>query len=217
MRNSLRWLPVLVAILACAYARADRLADVLAQMDKAGKTFQGMQAQLTYTKVTVVVDDHQVKNGGIRLQKDKKGEFKILINFKDPDNETVLYKNGQADVCNQNTKKKDHYDLKEHKEEMDQFLQLGFGSGSATIQKNYDITMGGDAKVNNGDTVKLELTPKKTGTGLLKVELWISQVNWLPVQQRFTQKSKDYTFIEYRNIQPGEQTNNVFELKACGK
>jgi len=223
-----RWRPAVVRAMTLAGAlaggqtllAADRLADVLAHMDAVAARFTGVTAQVSYTQVTVVVNDKSTQSGGFFLQRDKHGKnYKILIEFRQPDEENILFKNNKAQIYKPKIALIEEYDVgKEYKDLLNQYLMVGFGGSVEGMKGGYDIILGGDGKINGVNTVKLTLNPKGSAAGKSQVELWISQDNWLPVQQRSTNlTSKDYLEIVYSNVQPQDLPDKVFELHTKGK
>ncbi len=198
---------------------ADRLADVLAHMDAVAARFTGVSAQVSFTKVTVVVNDKSTQSGGFFLQRDKKGAYKVLIEFREPDEMNVLFKNNKAQIYKPKIAQIEDYDVgKEYKDLLNQYLMVGFGGRVEDMKRGYDITLGDDAKINGVNTVKLNLKAKGSPANNRQVELWISQDNWLPVQQRSTDpSSKDYLEIVYRNVQEQALKDSVFEFHYKGK
>ncbi len=201
---------LLVALLGLA------LDDVLVKMDAAALNFKGMSAQVSYTKFTEVVKDKSVESGGIFMQKSNKG-YKVLIEFREPEKKTVLFANGKGLIYREKINVQEEYSLGDKKDIIDQFFQLGFGGGGHDLTKSYAITMDGDDTAAGVPTVKLTLIPKGKLHDVTKVELWISKERWTPVQQRFTEVSKDYTEVTYRGVQEGPQPDKIFRTNANGK
>jgi outer membrane lipoprotein-sorting protein len=205
-------------LLASQVSAADRLDDVLAHMDAVAANFKGVSAQVSFTQVTVVVDDKSTQSGGFYLQRDKKGGYKILIEFREPDEKNILFKDNKAQIYKPKIAQVEEYDVgKEYKDLLNQYLMVGFGGRIDEMKRGYTITLGGDAKILGVNSVKLTLKSKDTANKR-QVELWISQDNWLPVQQRSTDLvSKDYLEIAYSNVQPGDPGDKRFDLHIKGK
>src|SRR5438876_11003513 len=61
------------------------LADVLSHMDAASAAFETMVADISYTKVTVIVNDRSTEKGVIYFKRPKgKRDFKAKIEFREP-------------------------------------------------------------------------------------------------------------------------------------
>jgi len=198
-------------------AQADKLDDILTKMDTAAAGFTGMSASISYTKVTVIVDDKDVRNGGILLEKEK-GGYKIKIEFTTPEAESLLLKGGEVQIYHPKINQMEVYEAGKDKGTIEQFFAVGFGGGGHDILKSYSVALGADEKIGNTMAVKLNLTPKTPMPGnFVKVEIWLNPVKWTPVQQRFTEKSKDYLEITYSNVLDGKQKDSEFNIKTTNK
>jgi len=205
----------LLLFLASACA-ADALEDVLKRMDDAAARFQGLTAKLTYTKVTVVVNDESKESGTIYFQKEKGGKnYRVKIDITEPDPKVVLVKDGTAKIYRSKTNLIEEYNLGKKKELMEQFLLLGFGAGGHELAKAYGVTLGGPCNLNGTACIKLDLQPKGDMTrNLKKVELWLSTETALPIQQKFTEPSNDHLTASYMQVKVGPQPDSVFNLNA---
>jgi outer membrane lipoprotein-sorting protein len=195
-------------------AQADKLDDILTKMDAAAAGFTGISASISYTKVTVIVDDKDVRNGGIHLEKEK-GEYKIKIEFTAPEAESLLLKGGDVQIYHPKIDQMEVYKAGKDKGTIEQFFAVGFGGGGHAILKSYAVALGADEKIGDTMAVKLNLTPKTQMPGnFVKVEIWLNPAKWTPVQQRFTEKSKDYLEITYSSVLDGKQPESVFNIKT---
>lgn len=208
---------IVLLALAAPLAQGDKLEDVLNQMDAAALRFKGMSASISYTKVTVIVDDKDVRNGGIHLLREK-GGYKIKIDFTSPEPESLLLKGGKVEIYHPKINEIETFEAGKNRGVIEQFFAVGFGGGGHEISKSYSVALGENEKIGDTMAVKLNLTPKAPMPGnFTKVEIWLSPTNWTPVQQRFTEKSKDYLEITYSNVLEGSQQESVFSIKTTGK
>jgi outer membrane lipoprotein-sorting protein len=186
--------------LAVAQAPALTLPTVLAAMDKAAQGFETAEADLTYTKVTLIVNDRSVEKGTIYFKKSKgKHDAKVKIDMRDPSPKIVLFADNKGQIYYPKAAQVEEYDLGKNKQAVEQFLLLGFGTPGHDLQNAYDVTLAGEEKIGDVDAVKLELRPKSQGLvhHIKKVELWLSKKTWQPVQQVFTEPSGDYLTALY--------------------
>lgn len=204
-----------------AAPQALKLEDVLAKMDAAAANFESIVAELTYTKVTVIVNDKAVEKGTFYFKRPKgKREFKTLINFREPAEKIVLFRDNKGWIYRPAIAQVEEYDVGKNKETLEQFLLLGFGTSGRDLQKAYNITLVGDAKVGSQDGVKLELLPKAAATArhIKKVELWVSKDTWQPIQQMFTEPSGDYLMAQYSSSKLNASIpDSQFKLQTRGK
>ncbi len=197
------------------------LEGVLAKMDAAAAGFETVVADITYTKVTVIVNDKSVEKGVVHFKRAKgKRDFKTYIHFRDPSEKVVLFRDNKGWIYRPAIAQVEEYDVGRNKEALEQFLLLGFGTAGRDIQKAYNITLVGDAKIGNQNAVKLELLPKSPGAArhIKKVELWLSRDNWQPIQQMFTEPTGDYLLAQYNSLKLNTGIpDSQFKLKTSGK
>jgi len=193
------------------------LADILPRMNDSANRLKTLSADLEYTKVTVLVDDKSTETGQIYYEKGKTPSLAIV--FKKPDPKTIVIRNNKADVYVPATNLIQEYDLKKHSELVESLLLLGFGTNAGELQKNYNLKLVNEEDVGEDTTVVLELTPKREDVAaqLTKVQLWISEESWLPVQQKFFEPGGDYLVTRYSSVKVNRKLpDSVFEIEAAG-
>jgi outer membrane lipoprotein-sorting protein len=84
---------------------------------------------------------------------------------------------------------------------VDQFLLVGFGSGR-DLKSSYAVKYAGEETIAGQRAHKLELIPEAASIKdkLRRVDLWISDSDAHPVQQRFLQPSGDYYLVTYSGV-----------------
>ncbi len=172
---------------------------VLRQLDAEAKNFRSLSADIEYTKVTVVVDDHSTENGQIFVRHDDK----MRIEFTQPDPRTILRDGANLYLFNPKINRVEEYDLGKNKAMVDQFLLLGFGTPGSTLKKNYAITLQDEESLDNRKVIVLELTPKddRVQKQVSKIQIWLDESTWLPAQQKFLEAgSGDYLNIRYTKV-----------------
>lgn len=175
------------------------LDSVLKQLDHEAKAFQSLTANIDRTKVTVVVDDHSTESGMIYVRRDDK----MRIEFKQPDERTILRTGNNIFLYNPKIKRVEEYDLGKRRSLVDQFLLLGFGTPGSELTKGYLVTFLGEEEMDKRPVVKLELTPKseEVRNQVSKIHIWIDEATWLPAQQQFFETgSGDYLLIRYTAV-----------------
>jgi len=172
---------------------------VLKQLDASAKEFRSLAADLERTKVTVVVNDRSTETGQILVRRDDK----MRIDLTQPDRRTILRDGNALYVYNPKIKRVEQYDLSKHRELVDQFLLLGFGTSGADLKKSYLVTLLGEDMLDKQKVILLELTPKseEVRKQVSKIHLWIDESTWLPAQQKFFETgSGDYFIIRYTSV-----------------
>lgn len=168
-------------------------------MDAQAATFQSLTADLERTKVTVVVNDKSTESGMILVRRDDK----MRIDVTQPDPRTILRDGDKFYIYNPKIHRVEEYNLGKKKSIVDQFVLLGFGTSGTSLRESYAITLQGEETLDNRKVLRLELLPKSDDVRkeLSKIDLWLDESTWLPVQQQFFETgSGDYFIIRYRNI-----------------
>ena len=175
------------------------LDNLLKQMDTQAADFHSLTADLERTKVTVVVNDKSTESGKIVVRSDDK----MRIELTQPDERTILRDGDNFYIYNPKIRRVEEYNLGKKKSLVDQFLLLGFGTSGSSLKESYTLTLQGEETLDNRKVLRLELLPKtdEVRKQLSKIQLWLDESTWLPVQQQFFETgSGDYFIIRYRNI-----------------
>lgn len=175
------------------------LENVLKQMDTQAADFKSLTADMERTKVTVVVNDKSTESGHISVRRDDK----MLIEVAQPDARTILRNGDIFYIYNPKIHRVEEYNIGKKKSLVDQFLLLGFGTSGSSLKESYTISVQGEETLDGHKVVRLELLPKTDDVRkqLSKIQLWLDESTWLPLQQQFFETgSGDYFIIHYRNM-----------------
>jgi len=192
------------ALLGLATAWADGLQDAFAHMDRAAQTFKAMTSRLQETTYTALAKDTSVQSGEIKLKREKNGDVHTLINFTEPQPETVSFDGKEARIYYPKTKTVNVYDVSSKKDILEQVMVLGFGATSSAVKADYDVVDIGPENIDGKPTQHLKLTPKskEMQQRFRWAELWISDALGVPLQQKFiTANTGDYTQFTYSGLQ----------------
>lgn len=195
---------------------APDFAEILARMNDSAKHLKTLTTNLEYTTVTVLVDDKSTQYGQLLYRKDKKPE--ILIKFEKPDLKVILFKKSKAEIYIPKINEIQEYDLEARSELVQQFLLLGFGTEVSELQKSYSLKLAGEEDIQGETAAVLDLTPlrKDIAGQLTKVQLWISEESWLPMQQKFLQPGGDYLLAHYTGTKVNRNLpSSTFEIDAA--
>jgi outer membrane lipoprotein-sorting protein len=172
---------------------------VLTQLDRTAGDFHSLAADLEHTKVTVVVDDKSTETGQIFVRRDDK----MRIDITKPDLRTILRNGGTLFVYTPKINRVEEYDLGKRKTLVDQYVLLGFGSKGSELKKSYLVTLRGEETLDGRKMLLLELIPKsdEVRDQISKIQMWIDESAWFPVQQKFFETgSGDYFIFHYTNV-----------------
>ncbi|HTT32622.1 MAG TPA: outer membrane lipoprotein-sorting protein [Methylomirabilota bacterium] len=198
---------VIVALLAGALALSTQSAQtssgwkiegVLGMMDKSAQDFHTLTADIEHIKYTAVVKDTSTETGHIFVRKDDK----MRIEFVNPDPRTILRLGESLFLFNPKINRVEEYDLGKNKALVDQYVRLGFGTRADDLRKSYLVSVMGEEELDHKKAVVLELTPKseQVRNQILKIQMWVDEASWLPIQQKFFEAgSGDYFLFHYTN------------------
>ncbi len=174
------------------------LDGVLGMMDKSAQDFHTLTADIEHIKYTAVVKDTSAETGHIFVRRDEKMRIEILK----PDSRTILRTGDSLFVYNPKINRVEEFDLGKNRSMVDQYVLLGFGTKSDNIKKSYLVSVIGEEEIDHKKTVVLELTPKsdQIRNQIIKIQMWIDEASWLPIQQKFFEAgSGDYFLFHYIN------------------
>jgi len=172
---------------------------VLAIMDKSARDFHTLTADIEHIKYTDVVKDTSTEIGKLMVRRDEK----MRIEFFQPDRRTILRTGDSLFVFTPKINRVEEYDLGKNRDLVDQYVLLGFGTKSDNVRKSYDVNVIGETELDNKKTVQIELIPKsdQMRKQIAKIQMWIDESSWLPIQQKFFESgSGDYLIFHYTDV-----------------
>jgi len=176
------------------------LESVLERMDAGARDFRTLTASVEHIKYTDVVKDISSESGQMWLQ--KKDE-KMRIEFAKPDPRTILRSGNSLAIYNPKINRVEEYDLGKDRALVDQYVRLGFGTRSEDLKKSFTVAFSGEHELDGKRALLLELTPKteQVRAQISKIEMWVDESAWLPLQQKFFEAgSADYFIFRYSDI-----------------
>lgn len=174
------------------------LETVLDSLNREAKDFRSVTADVERTKVTVVVNVKSTEKGTLWVRGDK-----MRLELKVPDPRTVLRTGDTIFVYTPGLKQVEEYNLGKHRELVNEFLLLGFGSSGHDLERGFLLTLAGEPVLDRQKTALLELTPKSgdARNQISRIRLWLDESSWLPVQQEFFETgTDDYFIVRYTNV-----------------
>jgi outer membrane lipoprotein-sorting protein len=201
------------AFVACALHASQNSArwttdSALTRMDKSAADFRSLTADIEQNKYTDVVKDTSTETGQIFVRRDQK----MRIELVKPDPKTILRTGDSLFIYTPKIKRVEEYNLGKHRAIIDQYMRLGFGTKSQDLRKSYDINLVGEEEVDHRKTLLLELVPKseEVRMQITKIQMWVDESSWLPIQQKFFEASGgDYFLVRYSNIVKNVKINDA--------
>jgi outer membrane lipoprotein-sorting protein len=175
------------------------LDNVLSMMEHSAQDFRTLSADVEHVKYNDVVKDTSVEAGHIYVRRDQK----MRIDIAKPDPRTILRTGDALFVYTPKINRVEEYDLGKNRQLVDQYVLLGFGGKIENLRKNYDIVAKNEEELDQKKTVVLELAPKSPDVRkqISKIQMWIDESSWLPLQQKFFEAgSGDYFLFHYANL-----------------
>jgi outer membrane lipoprotein-sorting protein len=174
--------------------------SALDMMDSGARDFRTLTATLEHIKYTEVVKDTSTESGQMWLQ--KKDE-KMRIEFAKPDQRTILRSGDSLAIYNPKINRVEEYDLGKNRALVDQYVRLGFGTRSEDLRKSFNVAFVAEQDLDGRKTLLLELTPRteQVRSQISKIQMWIDESSWLPLQQKFLEAgSGDYFIFHYSDV-----------------
>jgi outer membrane lipoprotein-sorting protein len=213
-------LPVLAIGSTAAAAPDTGLDNILTKMDETASKFRNAQANFTWTTYNSVVNAESGKQTGKIYFRRVGNETEMSAEIDPPDAQKIIFSKGKIQIYKSRMGTVDVYDAGAHREEFEAFLVLGFGSSGEDMRKSFDVSYGGEEKIDGIDAAKLDLVPKseKIKQHFPQIVLWIDPKMGVSVQQKLVELSGDYRLAKYSSIQLNQKIpDKVFKLKTSGK
>ena len=172
---------------------------VLSMMDRSAEDFKSLTAAIEHIKYTAVVKDTSTESGEIFVRKDSK----MRIDFQSPDPRTILRNGDSLYIYTPKINRVEEYNIGKNRAMADQYLALGFGTRVDNLKKNYAISLTGEEELEGHKAAMIELVPKSGDVKqqISKIEMWVDESSWLPVQQKFYETgSGDYFMSRYSKV-----------------
>jgi outer membrane lipoprotein-sorting protein len=181
---------------------------VLGMMDKSARDFHTLSADIEHIKYTAVVKDTSTETGRIFVRHDEK----MRIEIAKPDPRTILRSGDTLFVYSPKINRVEEYNLGKNRSMVDQYVRLGFGTKSDDVKKSYLVALDGEEDLDHKKAIILELTPKsdQIRTQITKIQMWIDEASWLPIQQKFFEAgSGDYILFHYTSVMKNLKIDEV--------
>ncbi len=188
-------------------------------MDQTAADFHSAQADFVWTTYnSVAQSDVGTDKGRIYFRRaGKQTEMAADLHF--PSAKQITFTDGKVKVYTPGTNEIQVYDTSAHREEVEAFLVLGFGSSGSDLKKTFLVSYAGQEKIGDAQTDKLELVPTAASVKqqFPKIDLWIDPQRGVSLRQQLFEQDGDYRTADYSNIKlnvklPGD----AFKLKAPG-
>jgi outer membrane lipoprotein-sorting protein len=174
------------------------LQKVLALLDKTSASFKSVQSNFTWDQYQSVVEEHDIQSGDVYFRRSG-ANTEVAADIQQPDHKKLLYTGGAVKLYSYKTRETTTQDAAKHRQEVEDFLALGFGGSGRDLAAHFDLRYLGAENLDGRDTYKLELTPKSPQVkNMFKlITLWIDQQTGMSLQQKALQGASDYRLAKY--------------------
>jgi outer membrane lipoprotein-sorting protein len=195
------------------------LESVLTQMDSAAAQFRTAQADFVWDQYQKVVNETDTQKGKVYYRRTGKGETQMAANIQSPEQKYLVFADGKVRLYQPKIEQVNEYDAGKNREQFQSFLVLGFGGRGHDLQKQFDVTFGGNEDIDGVKTAKLELSPKAANVKNMfnQIVIWIDPARGISLRQQFFEPSGDYRLAHYTNIKLNTKVpDDVFKLHTSG-
>jgi len=197
-----------VSLLVGEPARAERLDEVLAEMNKAGKRLKTMTADFVQTDHDFLLKDQEETRGKLYLAV----PGRIRWEHAPPREKVLVVKDDLVRVYNPAAHQVHEFRRGKGAKSGGADLLIGFGAGNEKIRENYDVSL-----VEETDsTASIALVPKPNSQASLftKIELTLDKKSWSPMRSVFHSPNRNRADIQFGNVVlNGDLPSGIFELK----
>jgi len=195
------------------------LEGVLTQMDSAAAAFRTAEADFIWDQYQRVVNETDTQKGKVYYRRTGKGDTQMSANIQSPEQKYLVFADGRVRIYQPKIEQVNEYDAGKNRDQFQSFLVLGFGGRGHDLQKQFDVTYGGNEDVDGVKTAKLELSPKAPNVKNMfnQIVIWIDPARGISLKQQFFELSGDYRIAHYTNIKLNSKVaDDVFKLHTSG-
>ncbi|HEY2932476.1 MAG TPA: outer-membrane lipoprotein carrier protein LolA [Acidobacteriota bacterium] len=190
--------------------------EVLSKMEAANRNVTNFSAGITQQKWTAILKEFdRPESGKLWYRRDKDGQAYLRKEISKPETNVLVINKGDVIFYEPRIKQARKYQLGKNKDKAE-FLVLGFGSTSRSLNETYNIKLLGEEKIDAKKTHMLELRPKseKAAAYFPQIVLWVAEESWVPIQQKLVEPNGDYLLIKFTDLKlnPGVDKDK-FKLK----
>lgn len=205
-------------IAACALLLApsvycETLAEILTRMDKSAAAFRSVSATMKRIDYTAVLKDTSEERGAMRLRRNGK-QVQGVVDITVPEAKAYGFKDKQALIYFPKINTVQIYDMGKLKDQVNEYLTLGFGSSGKDLSKTYTISVSGADTIDGVKTTRLDLKPKVPSELIQRMEMWVPEGASYSIQQKVHLKGGDYKLLQYSEVKINPNLpDQQFELK----
>jgi outer membrane lipoprotein-sorting protein len=188
-----------------AQAGSARLAEVLAQMNTASRSFVDARADFRWDYYERVVKDTSTQQGAIYFER-KGGGMTMGAVVEDPQSKAkakvIDYEGGVLQMFDPGVDQITVLHAGANQAQYESFLTLGFGGSGSDLERAWKIADLGPETIDGVKTEKLDLTAKdaQASSMFTHITIWVDPARAVSLKQVFYAPSGDVRTAYYSNI-----------------
>ncbi len=195
-------------LLVAAPVDAERLDEILAEMQKAGDELKTLSADFEQKDYDAILEDQEVSIGKLHLEMPGRVRWEHL----EPAPKVLVVNDKLVRLYNPTAGQVQEFEQKQASGSGGFNLLIGFGSSNDEIAKNYDASL----LEETSTSVVLKLVPKPDSPASIfaAIELTVDKTTWTPIRSVFHEFNRDHTDIDFKNVVVnGKLPGHIFELE----
>ena len=198
---------LLALSLVTAPVDAERLDEILAEMQKAGDELKTLSADFEQTDYDAILEDRELSTGKLYLEIPGRVRWEHV----EPAPKVLVVKDGLVRLYNPTAGQVQEFEQKQGSGSGGFNLLVGFGTSNDEIAKNYDASL--LEETSTSVVLKLVPTPDSPASIFAAIELTVDKTTWTPIRSVFHEMNRDHTNIDFENVVVnGKLPDHIFEL-----
>lgn len=185
-----------------ATAGGQLLTGVLAKMQAAHRNLRSMRTGMAQVRHNPQIGSTETDYGSLIYKPGSKGKSKLRIDYTRPDQKSVSVL-GENLVFYQpriNQVLKTTLSKAAKGKTSSYSALVGLDSSLESLTRDYNVEYVKDELVNGKPATRLQLIPKASSP-FSRIELWVSNEFWLPVQYQMFERNGDSTLVKFTGMQ----------------
>ncbi len=179
-------------------ARRVDLQTVMKNLQAASQRLSGLQATVTHRRVNTQLGVQEPRQVGVLRFSTRGNVRRLRVDYTEPQPKTVVVNGSEAILIEPVLNQAFVSTTTEIAKKTASTSLLTVLTDAQQLSENFEILLDGEEHLDGQLTTKLLLRPRGKSQ-YLRLEIWVSHQNWLPVKQILHTRS-DYTTIILTNI-----------------
>ncbi len=178
------------------------LTGILSKMQTAHRSLRSMRASMVQQRKNPQIGSTETDYGTLIYKPGARGKSKLRIDYTRPDQKSVAVV-GESLVFYQpriNQALKTTLSKAAKGKTSSYSALVGIDGSLETLTRDYNVEYVKDELVNGKATTRLQLTPKG-GSSFSRIDLWVSNDFWLPVQYQMFERNGDNTLVKFSGME----------------